>query len=184
MSRQKAPLLTSRQLTSAAVFGGLGFAASVLGLNIPIIPPLILDLGAVFWILGVAGSGPIGAVIVGLLMGLPSAFPLATVTHVVIYGLVFCMLYKKIYAMKGVIRYVTLAIWAMVSVFVGDLALIVVSTYIYHIYPDLMTGAVIYTTALSRTRSIAAALSIVLLVRYAPEYAEPTWSWGRTKSSK
>jgi hypothetical protein len=175
--------LTSRQLASAAVFGGLGFATRALGLIVPIVPPLIFDLRAVFWILGVAGSGPIGAIIVGLLIGLPSAFPLASIPDAIVYGLVFCLLYKQIYALKGVVRYVMLAIWATVSVYVGDTVLIIVFTYIYHVYPDLMTGLVIDFTTSSIVWSIAAALGIILLVKYAPEYAEPTWSWGRPKSS-
>jgi hypothetical protein len=177
-------LLTSRQLWCAAIFGGLGFAAVALDLNVPILPPMILDLRAVFWILGVAGSGPVGAIFIGLLMGLPSAFPLATMTHVVIYGLVFCVLYRKIYFMRGIVRYVFLAVWAAVSVYAGDLILIVVSTYVYHVFPDVMIGLEIYSVASSRVWAVAAALSIVLLARFAPEYAEPTWSLSRPEGPK
>ena len=180
--KPKPPLLTSRQLASAAVFGGLGFATRALGLVIPIVPPLIFDLRAVFWILGVAGSGPIGAIIVGLLIGLPSAFPLASIPCAITYGLVWCLLYKQIYYMKSAVRYVLLAAWASVSVYMGDTVLIMVFTYVYHMYPDLMTGLIIDYTTSSIVWSIAAAIGIILFVKYAPEYAEPTWSWGRPKA--
>jgi len=180
--KPKPPLLTSRQLASAAVFGGLGFATRALGLLVPLVPPLIFDLRAVFWILGVAGSGPIGAIIVGLLIGLPSAFPLASIPDAIVYGLVFCLLYKQIYRMKSAVKYVLLAIWATVSIYVGDFVLIMVFTYIYHMYPDLVTGLVIDYTTSSPLWSLAAAIGIILLVKYAPEYAEPTWSWGRPKA--
>lgn len=184
MSQQKAPLLTSRQLATAAVFGGLGFATRAMGLTVPLVPPLVVDLRAVFWILGVAGSGPVGAIIVGLLIGLPSAFPIASIPDAIVYGLVFCILYKQIHALKGAVKYVMLAIWAAVSVYVGDLVLVWVFVYIYHIYPDMSTGLAIDYTTSAVVWSILGALAIILLVKYAPEYAEPTWSWMKSKTSK
>jgi hypothetical protein len=180
--KPKVPLLTSRQLASAAVFGGLGFATRAMGLIVPIVPPLIFDLRAVFWILGVAGSGPIGAIIVGLLIGLPSAFPLASIPTAIIYGLVFCLLYKRLYYMKSSVKYLGLAIWAAVSTYLGDTVLIIVFTYVYKMYPTLMTGLVIDYTTSSVVWSLAAAIGIILFVKYAPEYAEPTWSWIRPKA--
>jgi len=184
LSQQKAPLLTSRQLATAAVFGGLGFATRAMGLTVPLVPPLVVDLRAVFWILGVAGSGPVGAIIVGLLIGLPSAFPIASIPDAIVYCLVFCILYKQIHALKGAVKYVMLAIWAAVSVYVGDLVLVWVFVYIYHIYPDMSTGLAIDYTTSAVVWSILGALAIILLVKYAPDYAEPTWSWMKSKISK
>ena len=183
LSTQKAPLLTSRQLASAAVFGGLGFATRALGLTVPLVPPLVIDLRSVFWILGVAGSGPIGAIIVGLLIGLPSAFPLASIPDAVAYGLIFCLLYKQIYALKGVVKYVMVAIWATVSIYVGDIVLVWVFVAIYHIYPDMTTGLAIDYVTSAPAWSILGALAIILLMKYAPDYAEPTWSWFKSKTS-
>jgi len=184
LSKQKAPLLTSRQLATAAVFGGIGFATRALGLTVPLVPPLVIDLRSVFWILGVGGSGPIGAIIVGLLIGLPSAFPLASIPDAIAYGLIFCILYKKIYAIKGAVKYVCLGIWTAVSIYVGDLVLVWVFVYIYHIYPDMMTGIAIDYVTSAPAWTILGAIAIIMLVKYAPEYAEPTWSWFRSKVQK
>lgn len=69
---ERRPLLTSQQIGLAAAFGGAGFAFRALGLAIPLVPPLVMDPGALMPILAGMAGGPIVGAIVGVARGIPS----------------------------------------------------------------------------------------------------------------
>lgn len=68
---QKKPLLTSNQIGLAAAFGGAAFAFRALGIAIPMVPPLIMDPGALMPCL----AGMCGGPVVGIIVGIATRYP-------------------------------------------------------------------------------------------------------------
>ena len=68
---QKKPLLTSKQIGLAAAFGGAAFAFRALGIAIPMVPPLIMDPGALMPCL----AGMCGGPVVGIIVGIATRYP-------------------------------------------------------------------------------------------------------------
>ena len=69
------PFLTSRQIGLAAAFGAAGFAFRGLGIAVPLVPPLVVDPGALMPCLAGMCGGPIVGIIVGIARGIPSGLP-------------------------------------------------------------------------------------------------------------
>ncbi|MFQ9653175.1 MAG: hypothetical protein ACLRZZ_26000 [Enterocloster sp.] len=44
--KERKPFLTSNQIGIAAAFGGAAFAFRALGISVPLVPPLVMDPGA------------------------------------------------------------------------------------------------------------------------------------------
>ena len=62
--KERKPFLTSNQIGIAAAFGGAAFAFRALGISVPLVPPLVMDPGALMPCLaGMAGGPVVGAIV-------------------------------------------------------------------------------------------------------------------------
>lgn len=84
--------LSSVEIGYTAAFGGLGFALRALGIAITIGPGLLLEPRDVLMVVGPAFTGPIGALLMGAVAALPSAF--MTVQAYAPLAFVFALIYK------------------------------------------------------------------------------------------
>jgi hypothetical protein len=91
---ERRPLLTSQQIGLAAAFGGAGFAFRALGLAIPLVPPLVMDPGALMPILAGMAGGPIVGAIVGVARGIPSGTPAVDLWAQPIKGIYWAFVWK------------------------------------------------------------------------------------------
>ena len=93
---QKKPLLTSNQIGLAAAFGGAAFAFRALGIAIPMVPPLIMDPGALMPCLAGMCGGPVVGIIVGIARGIPSGTPAVDLLVQPIKGIYWYFVWKQI----------------------------------------------------------------------------------------
>lgn len=90
------PILNSQQIGLAAAFGGAGFAFRALGLAIPVVPPLVIDPGALMPILAGMAGGPIVGALVGLARGIPSGTPIIDLWAQPLKGIYWAYAWKHI----------------------------------------------------------------------------------------
>ena len=64
--KTRKPFLTSNQIGLAAAFGGAAFAFRALGIAVPLVPPLVMDPGALMPCLAGMAGGPVVGAIVGI----------------------------------------------------------------------------------------------------------------------
>lgn len=88
------PLLTSWQIGLAAAFGGAGFAFRALGLAVPVVPPLVMDPGALMPILAGMAGGPLVGAIVGVARGIPSGTPIVDLWAQPVKGIYWSLVWK------------------------------------------------------------------------------------------
>jgi len=184
MAEERLPLLTSRQLAAAAVFGGLGFAWRALGLVIPIAPPFVVDLRQVLIIIGAAAAGPYGSMIIAVLFALPSALPVADIFYYGWQGLIFCIFYKRLYYMKSRLR------WVLLSVLIGFLAFsanafmsMAISSFVFRLFPYWPMFLTTWVfPGIGYTWVIFEIVGFLVTARGAPRLIVPTWSWTRPKA--
>lgn len=94
VSAEKRPLLTSNQIGLAAAFGGAAFAFRALGIAIPLVPPLVIDPGALMPCLAGMAAGPLVGAIVGIARGIPSGLPIIDLWAQPIKGIYWAYVWK------------------------------------------------------------------------------------------
>ena len=77
--KERKAFLTSNQIGIAAAFGGAAFAFRALGISIPVVPPLVMDPGALMPCLAGMAGGPIVGAIVGIARAIPSGTPIVDI---------------------------------------------------------------------------------------------------------
>jgi hypothetical protein len=178
----RAPLVTSRHLAIAAVFGGLGFAWRALGLVIPLVPPFVLDMRLPFDVIGAATGGPVAAIILGILYAIPSGLPIPDLYFYTVFGLFsVCLPYKKFYRFKSPWNVVAMAAWVFLTYsFILVPINLMLYAYVFRLFPFWPTLYVWYAGPTWVYATVATA-TIILLMTSAKKFAEPTWHWRRPK---
>lgn len=94
--KQRKPFLTSNQIGLVAAFGGAAFAFRALGIAIPLVPPLVMDPGALMPCLAGMAGGPIVGAIVGIARGIPSGAPIIDLWAQPIKGIYWAFVWQYI----------------------------------------------------------------------------------------
>lgn len=93
-AERRKPFLTSQQIGLAAAFGGAAFAFRALGLAIPLVPPLVVDPGALMPCLAGMAAGPIVGAVVGIARGIPSGLPIIDLWAQPVKGIYWAFVWK------------------------------------------------------------------------------------------
>ncbi len=177
---QRRRLITSRQVGLAAALGGLAFAWRALGLNIPWVPPFVVDLGHTIVLLGSFAGGPYVTAAIAILIGIPSWDTWIDMLGYFITGLGLCFLAKTIWKHRNSFGG-HLLIWlysATASYIVAPAYWLLMFDNVLHLIPFKATLLVVWSPAgdaLPYTLLKAIPLSIALVS--APHYMEPRWKW-------
>lgn len=92
--KERKPFLTSNQIGIAAAFGGAAFAFRALGISVPLVPPLVMDPGALMPCLAGMAGGPVVGAIVGIARGIPSGTPIVDIWAQPIKGIYWAFIWK------------------------------------------------------------------------------------------
>jgi len=153
------PLLNPRQISVAAVFGGLSLITEAFGLSLPgYLPGVNFNLVGAYLSIATMAAGPLGGIIVTILDSFTSS--------VGFYGLPFywphvfflALFYKRIYSMKST---------AMKVVYVFKFATTIWPLAVYN-----FVGVIPYATFLA----IYALIPGFVLVT-APNFVRPNWNF-------
>lgn len=147
---------------------------------IPIVPPLVFDLRGVFNLIGAMAGGPYAALIIGFLGGLPSPLALPSMLNWWAQSWVFLVFYKKIYYMRGPVRWVALGGALFVAevishvIFVGGTAALRLVPFYPLLTAWFLTGFWVWL--------VADGAGAFLTLKLIPSFVEPTWSWRPRRS--
>ncbi len=94
--KKRKSYLTSNQIGLAAAFGGAAFAFRALGIAIPLVPPLVMDPGALMPCLAGMAGGPLVGAIVGIARGIPSGTPVVDLWAQPIKGIYWALVWKHV----------------------------------------------------------------------------------------
>ena len=111
----KKPLLSARQVGTAAAFGGAALALVLAGVTIPIPgTPVVTDPREIFTTIGASLTGPVGGVVVGLLAGIAEpGIPFASLLAHVVGGVFNGLVYKNFSWRFKEKKALSLAAWAL-----------------------------------------------------------------------
>lgn len=179
---RKLPLLSARQVTVAAVFGGIAFAFEALKIVIPgYLPGFNFNFLGMWLTLATMIGGPWVGITVGVIDCLSGEVGLLGIPGYSIHALVLALLYPRVYAI-GAKRLRVAAFWG-----INFLALVIQYWYwiflyafilkvmpvkvqlVFHVSGPLWVYALIYTLV----------PSIVLIS--APGFVAPDWGWTRAR---
>ena len=128
---------TSRQVGVAAAFGGLGFAARSLGLSIPLGGTHMWDPRIISEGVGAALAGPAGAIVIGILDGLPGVPPTVNIPYALTKALVVAIFFRYL---KFPAALVSFWIAEFASFFVAAYLLVNVYKFLtFPVYLGIMT---------------------------------------------
>ena len=170
--------LTTRQIASAAIFGGLSFAWMALGLTFTLVPPVQVDLRHAFVRLAGFTAGPLALIPTAFLAGIMGSNPLVDIPGFIITALFWLLCVKPVWYLKGWKRYVLLLLWSWVDAwFFAPLYWLSVYDYILHALPMKETWLWVIgigeTTAYTFIRFVPAALGLA----FATRLMIPAWNW-------
>lgn len=94
--KERKAFLTSNQIGIAAAFGGAAFAFRALGISIPVVPPLVMDPGALMPCLAGMAGGPIVGAIVGIARAIPSGTPIVDIWAQPIKGIYWALVWQYV----------------------------------------------------------------------------------------
>jgi hypothetical protein len=135
----RAPLLTARQIGTAAAFGGAALAVVLAGLTIPIPgTPVVTDPREIFTTTGASLAGPLGGIVIGILAGIAEpGIPLASLLAHIVGGIYNGLVYKNLswrFRSNNITRLVLWVVQVLVYYFVIVVPLFALGLVIF--YPD------------------------------------------------
>lgn len=133
---ERKPLMSSNQIGLAAAFGGAAFAFRALGIAIPLVPPLVMDPGALMPCLAGMCGGPIVGTIVGIARGIPSGTPAVDLWAQPAKGIYWYFAWKQIVKIENErTRWIVFAISTLLlQFFVEQPMFIAGNSFILHLY--------------------------------------------------
>lgn len=88
--------LDFNQIGLIAAFGGAAFSFRALGVAIPLVPPLVIDPGALMPCFAGMAGGPLAGAIVGIARGIPSGTPMVDLWAQPIKGIYWAFVWQYI----------------------------------------------------------------------------------------
>ncbi len=177
------PVLTTRQIATAATLGGLCFAWRALGLVIPMpVPGYVIDIREPIYFFSACTHGPVVSIIIALLGGLPTPFPPSiwignlVSAPLVAYAWKNLGVWKMPWRLKVPVIYGLYAGWMMVFLTV----LMWCSANIMHYWPFWPTYVFAITGGPFVIWWLAGATMVVVLLRAASPSGtahKPDWIW-------
>ncbi len=173
-------IISSKQAGLAAALGGLAFAWRALGLNIPWVPPFVVDLGHTLVVLGSFAGGPYVTLIISILIGIPSWDTWIDMLGYFITGLGICFLAKTIWKYRRS-KFSHVLIWfysVTAAYLVAPAYWLFMFDNFLHMIPFRATLFYVWSPlgdALPYTLLRGIPLSLALV--YAPNYMQPRWRW-------
>lgn len=137
-SKRSKSVLTSNQIGLTAAFGGAAFAFRALGIAVPLVPPLVMDPGALMPCLAGMAGGPLVGAIVGIARGIPSGTPIVDLWAQPIKGIYWAFVWRRvILKVKDTKkRWITFAILTfLLNFFVEQPMFIAGNSFLLDLYP-------------------------------------------------
>lgn len=182
MPQKRQPLLTTRQISIAAILGGLSLVTEAFGLTLPgYLPGVNFNLVGTYLTVATMAAGPLGGIIVTILdsftssvgfYGLPFYWP-----HVFLLAL----FYKRIYAMSNIVLKVV-AFWVVtaIALFFQYWGWFFLYVYVFKFYNSIWPLAIYNFVAPGYPYwvflGVYALIPTVVLVT-APNFVRPTWNF-------
>lgn len=111
--RSKAPIMSPRQITIAAIFGALAMITTGMGLSLPGYLPMInFELQGTYIAIATMAAGPIAGLIVGFLVTLVSAAGVISFPFFTPHIFILASFYPSIYKIRNVVAKLA-AFWAV-----------------------------------------------------------------------
>lgn len=182
MMPRRQPLLTTRQISVAAILGGLSLITEAFGLSLPAyLPGVNFNLVGTYLSVATMAAGPLGGIIVTILDSFTSSVGFYGLPFYWPHIFVLALFYKRIYAMKSTVTRVV-AYWAVtaVALFVQYWGWFFLYVYVFKfattiwplaIYNFVAPGYPYWVFLL-----IYALFPTVVLVT-APNFVRPTWNF-------
>jgi len=173
--KRRRVLLSSRQVGIVAAFGGLGFAYIALGLYIPLAGPWIVDLREPLTVLTGMVGGPWVGLMTGFLCIVGSPWPMGEAPYYMVLGFLTGVVSKKIWALSGWRRWVTL----IICLFVFEYLVFLWPAWWWNTFLGYPFMVLIYTGYFGALPIyiVTEVIVIALGYRFAPEFMEPRWLW-------
>ena len=133
---ERKPLMSSNQIGLAAAFGGAAFAFRALGIAVPLVPPLVMDPGALMPCLAGMCGGPIVGIIVGIARGIPSGTPAVDLWAQPVKGVYWYFAWKQIIKIENErTRWIVFAVSTLLLQFFVEQPMFVAgNAFILHLY--------------------------------------------------
>ncbi|MDV3243942.1 MAG: hypothetical protein LYZ66_02055 [Nitrososphaerales archaeon] len=174
-------LLTTRQISVAAVLGGLSLITEAFGLSLPgYLPGVNFNLVGAYLSIATMAAGPLGGIIVTILDSFTSSVGFYGLPFYWPHIFVLAVFYKRIYAMNSTAAKVV-SYWAVtaVALFIQYWGWFFLYVYVFKFAPTIwplavynFVGVIPYATFLA----IYALVPAVLLVS-TPNFVKPTWNF-------
>jgi len=180
MEKEKTIWMTSRELAIAAALGSLNFAASAMGLVVPVLPAVAWDIGSAVQPIGAMASGPIGGIIIAILASIPRPVAVLNLCSYIPMCILYALCYYPIRNLKNRYR---MPLMGLVIFLLNMLYLLPIGVwfvvYFYKMAPPEAFWPLIMTfvvpVLLDAIARIAVALAVLAVT---PGFVQPTW-WSR-----
>ena len=170
--------LTTRQIATAAIFGGLSFAWMALGLTFTLVPPVEINFLHAFVRLAGFIGGPLTMIPVAFLSAIVSSSPLVDFIGYFVTGLFWLLCVRAVWYLKGWKRYGLLLLWCWVDAwFFAPLYWLGVFDFVLHALPLRETWLWVIGIGETTAYTFIRFIPVALLLAFAPKLMIPAWTW-------
>lgn len=182
---KKRPFMTAKQVSIAAVFGGIAFAFEALGIKLPFLPGFSMNFGGLWLTLATLIAGPLAGAVVAFMSCIGGEVGLVGLPGYLLHVIVLALLYKNIYKIqRKPVRVVAFWLWNSVALFIQYWYWI----FLYGVVFKVMSvpALIVYNFAGPPYIGFDLIYCIVpsILLLTAPQFLTPEWSWMPNRNRK